>query len=412
MQLNERIAKAIDDLQQGKMIILIDDPDRENEGDLIIPAENITAEMINFMIRYGSGIVCLSMTEEQLTKLNLPLMMAAHSNTSLRGTPFTVSIDAKYGITTGVSATDRAHTIKTVINDYAQPDDIVKPGHVFPLQAKRGGVLECQGHTEGAIDIVRLAGFKPAAVLCEIMNIDGSMASGSQLITFAKEHGLTTLAISDLVTYRLSHENMIEDEVTTTIPLEKYGDFQMTVIKEKITQLEHVVLVKKGFGAKPLVRIHSSCTTGDLFASQRCNCHTELHYSLKHISEEGGILIYLNQEGRGIGLLNKIKAYVLQDQGLDTVEANKHLGLPIDARQYSIAANILRHLKIDHLRLLTNNPNKITDLQKYGMIEVIREPLPSFHNEYNYHYLKVKKEKLNHLIQLSSDTAGLENAGS
>jgi len=392
--------QAIVDLQQGKMIILIDDPARENEGDLIVPAEKITPEIMNFMIRYGTGIVCLSLTGPQLAKLNLPLMVPAHENTSARGTPFTISIDAKDGITTGVSSADRTRTIQVAISDQTQPQQLVKPGHIFPLHAKSGGVLERQGHTEGAIDIVRLAGFKPAAVLCEIMNSDGSMASGSQLTQFAHTHHLHTLAISDILTHRLAHENLIAEEISTTLPIEQYGEFKMTVIKETITQQEHIVLMKSmpNNNQPTLVRIHSSCVTGDLFASKRCNCHTELHYSLQRIQDEGGILIYLNQEGRGIGLLNKIKAYALQDVGFDTVEANEKLGLPADARNYSVAANVLRNLNIHKVRLITNNPNKVDDLKKYGMKEVIREPLPVFPNEHNYHYLKTKKEKLNHFI--------------
>lgn len=396
------VQKASQELQRGKMIILIDDPHRENEGDLIIPAENVTPEIINFMIRNGTGIVCLSLTEQQLKQLSLPLMVSPCANTSKRGTPFTISIDAKIGITTGVSAIDRAKTIQTAINSHTHPEDLVKPGHVFPLQAKNHGVLERQGHTEGAVDLVRLAGFKPAAVLCEIMNADGSMAVGQQLIEFSRRHELMILTIDDITNYRLATENLIEEETSTTISLEDYGPFTITVIKEKVSQQEHIILSKENThkNTSTLVRIHSSCATGDLFASKRCNCHAELHYSLERISQEGGVLIYLNQEGRGIGLLNKIKAYTLQDQGLDTVEANEQLGLPIDARKYFIAANYLRQHHIDDIRLLTNNPNKITDLKKYGIFQIKREPLPSFQNEFNYHYLKAKKEKLNHLIQV------------
>ncbi|OGT35358.1 MAG: bifunctional 3,4-dihydroxy-2-butanone 4-phosphate synthase/GTP cyclohydrolase II [Gammaproteobacteria bacterium RIFCSPHIGHO2_12_FULL_37_14] len=402
--IDDRINLAINDLKQGKMIILIDDPDRENEGDLIIPAEKITPEIMNFMIRQGTGIVCLSLAENQLAKLKLPLMLSSDENTSSRGTPFTISIDAKDGISTGVSAADRTQTIQVAINDDVQPEQLVKPGHIFPLRAKHHGVLERQGHTEGAIDIVRLAGFKPAAVLCEIMNPDGTMASGNQLTQFAQTHQLNTLAISDILTYRLARENMIAEEVSTTLPIEQYGDFAMTVIREKITEHEHMILTKQKINAiqPTLVRIHSSCVTGDLFASKRCNCHAELHYSLQRIQDEGGILIYLNQEGRGIGLLNKIKAYALQDTGLDTVEANEQLGLPIDARNYAIAANILRNLNIKQIRLITNNPNKVSDLKKYGIHEVIRESLPIFPNKHNYHYLKTKKEKLHHLIHFSA----------
>lgn len=401
-KINERIQQAIYDLQQGKMIILIDHPDRENEGDLIVPAEKITPDIMNFMIRQGTGIVCLSLTGEQIKKLDLPPMVPQQDNTSVRGTPFTISIDARDDITTGVSAADRTKTIEVAISDSVTPDQLVRPGHIFPLHAKDNGVLEREGHTEGAVDIVRLAGFKPAAVLCEIMNPDGTMAAGEELLAFAEKYQLNTLAISDILSYRLSQENLIEDEITTTVPLEEYGEFQMTVIKEKITHAEHIILKKNiNTDNQPvLTRIHSSCATGDLFASERCNCHAELHYSLKRLQDEGGILIYLNQEGRGIGLLNKIKAYALQDQGLDTVEANEKLGLPIDARNYAIAACILRKCNINHVRLMTNNPDKIADLKKYG-IHVIRESLPIFLNKHNYHYLKTKKDKLNHFIHLN-----------
>ena len=400
----KRIENAINALKQGKMIVLTDNPDRENEGDLIIAAEAITPESMNFMIRQGTGIVCLSLTAEHLKKLALPLMIPADENTSFSGTPFTISIDAKHGISTGVSASDRSHTILAAIDNDATPDNLVKPGHIFPLQAKNGGVLERQGHTEGAIDIVRLAGFKPAAVLCEIMNPDGTMSRGEQLETFAVTHKLAQLSISDIITYRLQHENLIAAETSTFIPLENYGTFKMTVVKEKITGTEHIILAKERVQqAQPiLVRVHSSCTTGDLFFSERCDCNKELHHALQQISAEGGVLIYLNQEGRGIGLFNKIKAYELQEGGLDTVEANEKLGLPIDARQYHIAANILRNLNMSDIRLLTCNPDKITALKKYGIHTIAIEPMPLFHNKHNYHYLKTKKEKLNHALNFEA----------
>jgi len=400
----ERVEQAIQDFKQGKMVILTDRPDRENEGDLIIPAENITTEKMNFMIRQGTGIVCLSLTKEKIEALHLPLMLPPNQNTSYRETPFTISIDAKHGITTGVSADDRVKTVLTAIRDNACREDLAKPGHIFPLQAKTGGVLERQGHTEGAMDLARLAGFKSAAVLCEIMNQDGSMAHGIQLDQFAKIHHLSILSIDDLITYRLAKENLVEEESSAMLPLEQYGTFKITVVKEKLTGLEHIILMKETTNLESvlesiLVRMHSSCATGDLFGSLRCDCHTALHYSLKRISEEGGILIYLNQEGRGIGLLNKIKAYALQEKGLDTIEANVELGLPIDSREYYIAANILRNLHIHRIRLLTNNPNKIAELKKFGITHIIKESMPDFSNEYNYHYLNTKKEKLNHDIQ-------------
>jgi 3,4-dihydroxy 2-butanone 4-phosphate synthase/GTP cyclohydrolase II len=396
----ERVESAIKDLQDGKLIILTDDPDRENEGDLIFPAETITPEIMNFIIRHSSGIVCLSLLEDLLKQLNLPFMIPPSENTSQRHTPFTVSIDAKENITTGVSAHDRVKTIQVAINDSAKPDDLVKPGHMFPLQAKKNGVLERAGHTEGAVDIVRLAGFKPAAVLCEIMNSDGTMAHGKQLQAFAKEHGLTILSIEDIISYRLSNEDLIEEEVSATLPIESLGSFTMTVIKEKISGDEHIILENKNIkSSEPLLlRIHSACITGDIFSSLRCDCHSQLHHSLERISKEGGMLIYLSQEGRGVGLFNKIKAYALQEKGLDTVEANEQLGLPIDSRKYYIAANVLRNKNIQSIRLLTNNPSKINDLKKYGLMHIKIEVMPVFCQKQNENYLKVKKHKLNHSI--------------
>ena len=398
----ERVTQAINDLKQGKLIILTDHPDRENEGDLIIPAEKITTETMNFMIRNGTGIVCLTMLPEKLQSLDLPLMVAPQENTSRNGTPFTISIDAKNNISTGVSAADRVETVLCAISDSAKSSDLAKPGHIFPLQAREGGVLERDGHTEGSIDLAKLAGFKPAAVLCEIMNPDGTMTHGNQLEAFAKQHELTMLSIDDLITYRLTTENLIVDEATTELTTEKYGTLKITAIKEKYNQQEHIILSndKIQSTSPTLVRVHSSCCTGDLFGSKRCDCNNQLHYALDRIHQEGGVLIYLNQEGRGIGLLNKIKAYALQDQGFDTVEANKQLGLPVDNRTYYIAANILRHLGINHIRLLTNNLHKIDDLKKYGVAKIDRVALPSFHNEHNLHYLTTKQQKLSHLINV------------
>ena len=399
----KRVEKALEDLKNGKMIILTDNPDRENEGDLIIAAEHITSETMNFMIRNGSGIVCVAMTAKHLSQFKLPLMVNPLENTSSAGTPFTISIDAKDGITTGVSSADRTKTIQVLMDDTSTPDDLVKPGHIFPLQARKGGVFERQGHTEGAVDLTRLIGSKPAAVLCEIMNPDGTMTRGHQLQEFALKHQLATLSIDDIITYRLQNEYMIEDEAYSTIPLEKYGQFKISVLKEKITGSEHIVLTKEmnTHNQPLLVRIHSSCFTGDLFASQRCDCHHQLHYSLDRISREGGMLIYLNQEGRGIGLLNKIRAYALQEESYDTVDANIALGLPVDSRKYYVAASVLRQLNINHIRLLTNNPNKLSDLKKYGIDNVERETMPTFEHEHNHFYLQTKKNKLNHAIKLN-----------
>lgn len=394
----ERVESALADLREGKPIILTDNPERENEGDFIFPAELITVEMMNFIIRHSSGIVCLALFEDRIKHLGLPHMVPAHANTSSRGTPFTVSIDAKEGITTGVSAIDRVMTVQAAIDDNAKPDDLVMPGHIFPLYAKEGGVLERAGHTEGSVDLMKLAGLKTAAVLCEVMNPDGTMTRGATLVEFAKNNSIKLLSIEDIITYRMAHENLIAEEVSTEIPLEDYGALTLTVIKEKITEREHVILEKKtqSSSAPLLVRVHSVCLTGEIFGSLRCDCKQQLHYSLKRISEEGGMLIYLDQEGRGIGLFNKIKAYALQDKGLDTIEANEQLGLPIDSRKYYIAANILRNRGITDVKLLTNNPEKLRDLKKYGIQNVELEPLPVFCNEHNKNYLKAKKIKLNH----------------
>lgn len=396
----ERVETAIAALKQGKMVILTDHPDRENEGDLIVPAETMTVEQMNFMIRYGSGIICLPMSTELLSHLQLPLMIPPTDNSSTYHTPFSVSIDAKHGISTGVSAQDRTVTVRTAIDPSTRPCDLVKPGHMFPLQARDGGVLERQGHTEGSTDLMALAGFKKAAVLGEVMNPDGSMATGDELTAFAKTHDLCMVSIDDLISYRLLHENMITEEAHTDLPLDEYGHFQLTVLREKMHDGEQLVLFKPPIHPDQplLVRVHSACTTGDLFGSNRCDCHQQLHHSLERISQEGGMLIYLQQEGRGIGLFNKIKAYALQEKGLDTVEANEKLGLPIDARNYALAANILRNRHYHHIRLLTNNPEKINDMRRYGITQVEREPMPSFHNEFNQHYLTTKKNKLNHAI--------------
>lgn len=400
--INERILQAVNAFKNKQMVILTDDPERENEGDLIIPAECIDANMMNVMIRHGSGIVCLSLLGERAQALQLPLMVPAEHNTSYRGTPFTVSIDARDGITTGVSADDRVRTVLTAVNDDTIAEDLVRPGHIFPLQAQDGGVLVRQGHTEGAVDLARIAGFKPMAVLCEIMNQDGTMARGKDLQTFAEEHGLMMLSISDIIHYRLMHEDFVEDSAMASLPLAQYGDFKVFAMRDRLSKEEHMVLYKEPVETdKPvLVRVHSSCATGDIFASMRCDCHQSLHHALARIAAEGGALVYLNQEGRGIGLLNKIKAYALQEQGLDTVEANEALGLPVDARSYYFAAHMLRHLNIKAIRLLTSNPKKIDEIQLFINATVTQESMPSFCNEYNERYLETKRTKLNHGVYL------------
>lgn len=395
-----RIETAVRDLQNGKMVILMDDPDRENEGDLIFPAEKITTDVINFMVRHCSGIICLPLTPDLSKKIGLTMMVPPHENSNQHATPFTVSIEAKKGVTTGVSSKDRVTTILTAIQDDACADDIARPGHVFPLQAKVGGVLERAGHTEGTTDLMRIAGLKSAGVLCEVMNEDGSQARGEQLQEFAKKYDLHILSVNDIIAYRLSKEDLIEEEVTSELPTELYGTFKISVFREKISGVEHTVLSKESITpcAPLLVRVHSSCMTGDIFGSTRCDCNKQLHYSLERLGQEGGMLIYLNQEGRGIGLFNKIKTYALQEKGMDTVEANHELNLPADSRKYYIAANVLRNNKINDVRLLTNNPAKIEDLKKYGISNVTREAMPIFLNDENKNYLQTKKSKLNHII--------------
>ncbi|MCD6047901.1 MAG: ribBA [Gammaproteobacteria bacterium] len=398
--MNNNVARAIETLQQGKMILLTDNFDRENEADLIFPAENITPEVMNFMIRQGTGIVCVALPKAHLQRLDLALMVAPENNDTQHGTPFTIPVDAHDGITTGVSAFDRVKTIQVLMDKNATTKDLVRPGHIYPLQARTGGVLERAGHTEGSIDIVRLAGFQPAAVICEVMEEDGSMRRGESLQKFAKEHDLPILSIQELIEYRLFHENQIQEKAGTKIHLAEYGEFAMTVIKEKHFSLEHTLLFKKPLNLEkpPLVRIHSACTTGDIFRSTHCDCHDQLHHALKRISEEGGLLIYLDQEGRGIGLLNKIKTYELQQQGFDTVEANEKLGLPVDLRKYYIPAQVLREMGFDAIRLLTNNPSKVASLEK--IIQVTRESMPTFLHACNKNYLLTKKIKLAHAINL------------
>ena len=392
------VQNAIKALKEGKMILLTDPLDRENEGDFVFPAENITPEVMNFMIRHGSGIVCVSLTEERLKQLDIPLMIPSQQNTTRYHSPFTISVEAKEGITTGVSAADRTTTVQVLMNAQTEPHDIARPGHVYPLQAQPGGVLVRTGHTEGAMDIVKLAGFQPAAVICEAMNEDGTMVKGQDLKALAEKHDMALLAIDDLIHYRLATENLIEAQAEATLPTELYGKWKIQVIREKYTEKEHTLLIKNiKPGKTPLVRIHSCCLTGDLFGSLRCDCKKQLDYSMQKISEEGGILIYLNQEGRGIGLLNKIRAYALQEKGLDTVEANLELGFPADLRNFYIVSSILREMGLDRIKLLTNNPKKINELKACGFEHVEREAMPTFTNPHNEVYLSTKKTRLHHL---------------
>ncbi|WP_342219863.1 GTP cyclohydrolase II [Rickettsiella endosymbiont of Miltochrista miniata] len=395
------IDRALEDLRLGKMIVLFDHENRENEGDLVLAADRVTPEAINFMAQYGRGLICLALAEEDIKRLQIP-MMVEHS-TNPFNTAFTASIEAAAGVTTGISAADRARTIQVAINPESGPRDIVMPGHIFPLRARKGGILERMGQTEGSTDLTRLAGLKSAAVICEIMNPDGSMARFPDLEKFAKQHQLALLSIRDLIQYRLQTETLVKEIASIGLPTEDYGDLTVKLFESCLDKHHHLALIKEKPAASnqpTLVRIHSECFTGDLFGSARCDCGWQLHESLAQISQQGGILLYLRQEGRGIGLLNKLKAYALQDQGLDTVEANQKLGFGSDDRNYWIGAQMLQNLKILQVKLLTNNPQKIIDLEQYGIEVVERIPLIAQPNSTNHTYLKTKQTKLGHLLNL------------
>lgn len=395
----DTIESAIDDIRNGKMLIVVDDEDRENEGDFIIAARYATPEVINFMSKYGRGLICTALTDERCKELELNAMVS--SNTSLHETAFTVSVDLiGRGTSTGISAQDRSKTIQALIEPDTKPEDLARPGHIFPLRAMNGGVLRRAGHTEATVDLARLAGLEPAGVLVEIMNEDGTMARLPQLEEIAKQFNLKIISIKDLIEYRLKTDSLIEEMVRVDMPT-AFGHFQLVAFKEKETAQEHLALIKGTWQQDEpvLVRVHSSCFTGDILGSMRCDCGEQLHSAMQMVEEAGkGVVLYMNQEGRGIGLFNKLRAYKLQEQGLDTVEANVHLGLPMDARDYGVGAQILRYLGITKLKLLSNNPKKRAGLLGYGLEITETVPITVKPNAHNLRYLETKRDKMGHNI--------------
>ena len=395
-----RIDEVLEDLKQGKMIILVDDEDRENEGDLTLAAEMVTPEAINFMAKYGRGLICLALAPEIVERLNLPLMV--YDNRSTFKTAFTVSIEARQGVTTGISAADRAHTILTAVADEAKPEDLVQPGHVFPLRARRGGVLFRTGQTEGSVDLAKLARLKPAAVICEIMNDDGTMARMSDLEKFSGQHGIKIATVADIIAYRMRNESFVHMAAETVLPT-PYGEFRAIAFVNDIDDYEHLALVKGEIDSEKEipVRVHSQCLTGDVLGSYRCDCGAQLEKAMEIVQQEGlGVILYMQQEGRGIGLANKLKAYALQDQGRDTVEANEELGFKADLRDYGVGAQILAALGVKKMRLMTNNPKKIIGLEGYGLEVTGRIPIETKPRPENVKYLITKCQKLGHLLNI------------
>lgn len=395
----DAIESAIEDIRAGKMVIVVDDEDRENEGDFIVAAEKTTPEVINFMSKYGRGLICIGLLEERCDELGLELMV--NNNTALHETAFTVSVDLLgYGCTTGISAQDRAKTVQALINPSIKGEELGRPGHIFPLRAKKGGVLRRAGHTEASIDLARLAGFEPAGVMVEILNEDGTMARVPELLELAKKFDFKIISIKDLIEYRLKRDSLIEEIVRVDMPT-KFGHFKLVAFQEKSSSNEHLALIKGEWlpGETVLVRVHSSCFTGDILGSLRCDCGEQLHKAMQLVEKEGkGAILYMNQEGRGIGLVNKLKAYQLQEEGMDTVEANLHLGFQMDQRDYGVGAQILRYLGIHKLRLISNNPIKRVGLIGYGLEIVDSVPLKIEPNPHNEKYLQTKRDKLGHEI--------------
>jgi len=398
------IEQAIQDIRAGKMVILVDDEDRENEGDLTMAAEAVTPEAINFMAKYGRGLICLSLTPDRVEQLGLPMMV--EQNTSQFETGFTVSIEARHGVTTGISAADRATTIQVAIAKDAKPEDVVRPGHIFPLRARRGGVTVRTGQTEGSVDLARLAGLDPSGVICEIMDDDGTMSRMPSLEKFSEEHGLGICTVADLIEYRMRTESFVHRAVEATVPTAHAGEFDIIVYENDVEDLQHIAFVKGEIDSDEpvLVRVHSECMTGDIFGSMRCDCGDQLYKSMEMIDKEGrGVLLYVRQEGRGIGLVNKLKASNLQDQGFDTVEANEELGFSADLRNYGIGAQVLVDLGVKKMKLMTNNPKKMVGLEGYGLSVVEQVPIEITPNDVNRGYLECKKLKMGHLLNIDAE---------